>query len=79
MTSEQISSYEDLGFVMSGNRHSRMNAIRIRKENQVYSAEEKAALAMINFEEKKVKEQQVMQSMQALVKQHLQREEGGGE
>ena len=43
------------------------------------SAEEKAALAMINFEEKKVKEQQVMQSMQALVKQHLQREEGGGE
>ena len=42
-------------------------------------AEEKAALAMINFEEKKVKEQQVMQSMQALVKQHLQREEGGGE
>jgi len=79
LTSEQISSYEDLGFVMSGNRHSRMNAIRIRKENQVYSAEEKAALAMINFEEKKVKEQQVMQSMQALVKQHLQREEGGGE
>ncbi|WZN58536.1 NF-kappa-B-activating protein [Chloropicon roscoffensis] len=79
LTSGQISSYEDLGFVMSGNRHSRMNAIRIRKENQVYSAEEKAALAMINFEEKKVKEQQVMQSMQALVKQHLQREEGGGE
>ena len=79
LTSGQISSYEDLGFVMSGNRHSRMNAIRIRKENQVYSAEEKAALAMINFEEKKVKEQQVMQSMQALVKEHLQREEGGGE
>ena len=43
--------------------------------SQVYSVEEKAALAMINFEEKKAKEQQVMQSMQALVKQHLQKEE----
>ena len=60
---------------MSGSRHSRMNAIRIRKENQVYSAEEKAALSMINFEEKKAKEQQVMRSMQALVKQHLQSED----
>lgn len=75
LVADQIAGYEDLGYVMSGNRHSRMNAIRIRKENQVYSAEEKAALAMINFEEKKAKEQQVMQSMQALVKQHLQKEE----
>ncbi|QDZ24332.1 NF-kappa-B-activating protein [Chloropicon primus] len=74
LTSDKISSYEDLGYIMSGNRHSRMNAIRIRKENQVYSAEEKAALAMINFEEKKVKEQQVMQNMQALVRQHLEKE-----
>jgi hypothetical protein len=29
-----------------------MNAIRIRKENQVYSAEEKRALSLLNFEEK---------------------------
>ena len=76
LTSEQISNYEDLGYVMSGSRHSRMNAIRIRKENQVYSAEEKAALAMINFEEKKAKEQQVMRSMEALVKEHLQSQDG---
>ena len=75
LSSDQIASYEDLGYIMSGSRHSRMNAIRIRKENQVYSAEEKAALSMINFEEKKAKEQQVMRSMQALVKQHLQSED----
>jgi hypothetical protein len=36
-----------------------MNAIRIRKENQVYTAEEKAALAMINHEEQQVREQKV--------------------
>ena len=36
-------------YVMSGSRHKKMNAIRIRKENQVYSAEEKRALALFNF------------------------------
>lgn len=35
MTADQITKYETLGYVMSGSRHSRMNAIRIRKENQV--------------------------------------------
>ncbi len=37
-----------------------MNAIRIRKENQVYSAEEKRALALINFEEKQQRENQLI-------------------
>lgn len=36
-----------------------MNAIRIRKENQVYSAEDKRALAMFNYEEKAKREQKV--------------------
>ena len=35
LTADEISKFEDLGYVMSGSRHSRMNAIRIRKENQV--------------------------------------------
>ena len=38
LTADQISRFEDLGYVMSGSRHSRMNAIRIRKENQVMVA-----------------------------------------
>jgi hypothetical protein len=32
---EEIETLEDQGFVMSGSRHKRMNAVRIRKENQV--------------------------------------------
>lgn len=56
---------------MSGSRHSRMNAIRIRKENQVYSAEEKAALAMFNFEENRKKEQKILVDMQRLVSRAL--------
>lgn len=35
MTAEEIEMFESTGYVMSGNRHARMNAIRMRKENQV--------------------------------------------
>ena len=34
LTADQITKFEELGYVMSGSRHSRMNAVRIRKENQ---------------------------------------------
>ncbi|KAI8014282.1 NKAP family protein [Camellia lanceoleosa] len=52
LSAEEIQKFESLGYVMSGSRHQRMNAIRIRKENQVYSAEDKRALTMFNYEEK---------------------------
>lgn len=52
LTSDQIESFEGAGFVMSGSRHKRMNAVRMRKENQVISVEEKRALAQFNFEQK---------------------------
>jgi len=39
----------------------------MRKENQVYTAEEKAALAMLNFEEKKRKEAKIIEDMRKLV------------
>jgi len=60
LTSDEIEHFEDVGFVMSGSRHKRMNAIRIRKENQVYSAEEKRALAMFNYEEKAKRENKIL-------------------
>jgi len=71
LTSDEIAHFEDIGYVMSGSRHSRMNAVRIRKENQVYSAEEKAALAMINYEEKALREQKVLSDLRKLVERHL--------
>ena len=71
LDAEEIERFEHLGYVMSGSRHARMNAIRIRKENQVYTAEEKAALAMINFEEKKAKEEKILADMKRLVEAKL--------
>ncbi|KAK3019587.1 hypothetical protein RJ639_005006 [Escallonia herrerae] len=76
LSAEEISKFEDLGFVMSGSRHQRMNAIRIRKENQVYSAEDKRALAMFNYEEKAKREQKVMADLQRLVQRHIGQDTG---
>lgn len=66
-TSKEIKHFEDVGFVMSGSRHARMNAIRIRKENQVYSAEEKRALAQLNAEERIAREARIMAEFRKLV------------
>jgi len=67
LTSQEIAAFEQTGFVMSGSRHKRMNAIRIRKENQIYSAEEKRALTMVNFEEKLNREKKLMAQYQKLL------------
>jgi hypothetical protein len=118
LTSTQIEDYEKLGYVMSGSRHKRMNAIRIRKyghikqtsenkrsalstfqyarapgflslpllltpllsllsvcfslcfrENQVYSAEEKRALAMLNSDEKQMRETRLMNEFRKYVQE----------
>jgi hypothetical protein len=67
LTGEQIEAYEKAGYVMSGSRHRRMNAIRIRKENQIYSAEEKRALALLHREEQEAKERRLHTEMVKLL------------
>merc|ERR1719321_2002130 len=67
LNTDQIEAFEDLGYVMSGSRHRRMNAVRIRKENQVYSAEEKRALALYNFEEKAARETQLVSELRDML------------
>lgn len=48
-----------------------MNAVRLRKENQVYSAEEQRALALIAMEEKQQKEAALVQDFrQKLQERH---------
>mmetsp|Transcript_36989 Transcript_36989/g.59316 ORF Transcript_36989/g.59316 Transcript_36989/m.59316 type:complete len:571 (+) Transcript_36989:96-1808(+) len=67
ITADQIENLEAVGYVMSGSRHRRMNAVRIRKENQVYSAEEKRALAMYNFEEKANRESMLVGELREML------------
>jgi len=72
-TGTEIENLEKSGYVMSGSRHKRMNAIRIRKENQIYSAEEKKALALITFEENQQKENQLLSNYRKLLVERLQK------
>ncbi|RLN58974.1 hypothetical protein BBJ29_001477 [Phytophthora kernoviae] len=73
---EEIGDLENLGYVMSGSRHKRMNAVRIRKENQVYTAEEKRALALINFEEKQQRENAIMNDFKEMLTERLTKKHG---
>lgn len=72
MTSEQISSLESDGWVMSGSRHRRMEAVRLRKENQVYSAEERVALAKFNLEERQKRENEVLSTFRKQIARKVQ-------
>lgn len=59
LTSEEIEYFEKQGYVMSGSRHRRMEAVRLRKENQIYSADEKRALANLDREERAKRNQKL--------------------
>lgn len=63
----KITSLEQQGYVMSGSRNRRMEAVRIRKENQVYSAEELAALSKFDHDERRQREEQVLEQFRGLV------------
>lgn len=71
LTSEEIKAYEETGYVMSGSRNRRMEAIRIRKENQVYSAEQEAATATLNFEKKKERETRILNEFKLMIEKKL--------
>ncbi|KAI5630037.1 NF-kappa-B-activating protein [Silurus asotus] len=67
LTSDEIADFEKSGFVMSGSRHRRMEAVRLRKENQIYSADEKRALASFNQEERRKRESKILSSFREMV------------
>jgi len=71
LTSEEITQYEDDGWVMSGSRHRRMEAVRLRKENQIYSADEKRALAMFSKEERQKRENKILGQFREMVHEKL--------
>ncbi|XP_071523255.1 uncharacterized protein [Panulirus ornatus] len=71
LTSEEIEKFESVGYVMSGSRHRRMEAVRLRKENQIYSADEKRALAMFSKEERQKRENKILTQFRDIVRSKL--------
>ena len=48
-------------------RHRRMEAVRLRKEGQIYSADEKRALMTFNHEERSKREKKILSQFRQLV------------
>lgn len=71
LTSEEIANFEEVGYVMSGSRHRRMEAVRIRKENQIYSADEKRALAMFSKDERQKRENKILSQFKEMIQSKL--------
>ncbi|BEI88444.1 uncharacterized protein CcaverHIS019_0111620 [Cutaneotrichosporon cavernicola] len=71
----KIASYEAAGFVMSGSRHQRMNAVRQRKEAQVVSAEEKRAALVAQRDQAQAREGAIISQFREMVDERLQVEE----
>lgn len=74
MTSDEIDTFEKVGYVMSGSRHRRMEAVRIRKENQIYSADEKRALAMFSKDERQKRENKILTQFKEMIQSKLNQE-----
>ncbi|XP_077279537.1 NKAP-like protein isoform X2 [Temnothorax americanus] len=70
LTSEEIASYESVG-------HRRMEAVRIRKENQIYSADEKRALAMFSKEERQKRENLILGQFREMINHKKMAQEKG--
>jgi len=71
LDSDRIEKYEEAGYVMSGSRHKRMTAVRLRKENQVINAEEKRAILKLQREEKMRKEGAIVSQFREMLDEKL--------
>lgn len=76
LESDDIEKFESSGYVMSGSRHRRMNAVRMRKENQVISAEEKRGILKLQREEKVKKEALIIGSFKEMLDDRMNKVEG---
>lgn len=71
LDSNQITRFETAGYVMSGSRHHLMNAVRMRKENQVISAEEKRMISQMAIEERIKREEEIVKTFKSMVDEKL--------
>jgi hypothetical protein len=75
LDSNQISRFESAGYVMSGSRHHLMNAVRMRKENQVISAEEKRMISQMALEERVKREEEIVRTFKSMVEEKMKQQQ----
>jgi len=74
LSADQIRKFEESGFVMSGSRNKRMTAVRIKKENQVYSVEEKRQMLQQAMEERAKRENKIVADFRGILSHKIQPE-----
>eukprot|EP01125_Pyxidicula_operculata_P016017 TRINITY_DN5473_c0_g1_i2.p1 TRINITY_DN5473_c0_g1~~TRINITY_DN5473_c0_g1_i2.p1 ORF type:complete len:134 (+),score=39.93 TRINITY_DN5473_c0_g1_i2:301-702(+) len=67
ISAKDISKFEVAGYVMSGSNNRKMTAARLRKESQLYSAEEKRLLSQIKVEEQIKRENELIATFRTYV------------
>merc|ERR1711881_733165 len=72
VTAAEIEHYEKQGYVMSGTRHLRIEAVRMRKESQIYNADERRALGVLHRVEKEKREYEVIQQFRNMINTKIQ-------
>lgn len=75
LDASRIQQFEEAGYVMSGSRHQRMNAVRQRKEGQVINAEEKRAMLKAQKEQQQQKEGAIISQFKEMMDERLKVEE----
>lgn len=75
LSGDQIAEFEKAGYVMSGSRHQRMNAVRLRKENQVISAEEKRLVLQHAQEQKIKRENEIISGFREILSDKFKKED----
>lgn len=71
METEVIQKFESSGYVMSGNRHAVMNAVRLRKENQVLTVEGRRQAAIEAIQERRKREEEIVKNFKGLINEQL--------
>lgn len=66
LDADKIEALERAGFVMSGSRHERMNAVRSRKEHQVLTVEDRAKELRQRAEERARKEAEIIEQFREM-------------
>lgn len=71
LDASKISQFEASGYVMSGNRHAVMNAVRLRKENQVLTVEGRRQVAIEAIKERRKREEEIVRGFKELINEKL--------
>ncbi|AFZ79101.1 hypothetical protein BEWA_019460 [Theileria equi strain WA] len=75
ITSEQIEQFEKIGYVMSGSRHKAINAMRIKKESLVLTAEQERARIIENYEKTINQENELINNLKEMIRKKRQAKE----